>query len=290
MKELTEEKPEQNKNEVKFETMNITTGEIYPKKKNSEQFPNKKITKIMLFIVIILIIICIIIIIIKYTSNDCEIGEDEKCLLCHKWHINKCSKCNPGYKLVKGICILNYSFKATFHTTQKNENVKLINSLSNLIYINIDNKDITPCLFYDFISAGNHTVYYLMNTKNLTSIKSLFYQINKVIDISFSNIFNTEKINDMSNMFYRCSLLKSINLKKFNTRNVKNMEFMFSSCSELNTIEFNFNTENVKNMSNMFSYCYKLTSINIASFNTQNVLNMNRMFSGCSSLTSINTL
>ena len=75
MKELTEEKPEQN-NGVKFESMNVTTGDIYPKKKNTLKFPYKKIKKIILFIIIALIIFSIIIVLSNSSDSECETGED----------------------------------------------------------------------------------------------------------------------------------------------------------------------------------------------------------------------
>ena len=290
MKELTEEKPEQN-NGVKFESMNVTTGEIYPKKKNTLKIPYKKVKKIILFIIIVLIIISIIIVISKSSDSECEIGEDDKCLLCDNKRKNKCSKCNPGYKIVNGKCILNYSFKAVYHTYKNNEIIKIINNSSNLIYMNIDGNNIESCNYYNFTTSGNHTVFYLMNTTNLTSINSLFYRINKLIYIYFSEIFNSENITDMSKLFYGCASLKSINIKNLNTKNVNNMEYMFSSCSKLKAIEiddYKFNTENVINMSNMFLNCFELTSLNISHFNTKKVLNMNKIFSGCSSISSIN--
>ena len=60
MKELTEEMPEQ-KGGVKFESMNVTTGDIFPKEKNTLKFPHKIVKIIILFIIITLILIGIII-------------------------------------------------------------------------------------------------------------------------------------------------------------------------------------------------------------------------------------
>ena len=94
MKELTEEKPDPN-NGVKFESMNISVGEIFPKKKISSRFSYKNIIKIILFILTALIIIAMTIIIFKINNYNCEIGEEDKCLVCSKW-TNKCLKCNPG--------------------------------------------------------------------------------------------------------------------------------------------------------------------------------------------------
>ena len=81
---------------------------------------------------------------IKYCKYTCETGEGEKCKTCDQIK-NECSSCNIGYKLENGKCFINYSFKATYLTERKNENIKLINNfpyeLSNMIVdeINIPN-------------------------------------------------------------------------------------------------------------------------------------------------------
>ena len=54
-------------------------------------------------------------------------------------------------------------------------------------------------------------------------------------------------------MFYGCSSLTSLNLSNFNTNNVNDMSEMFSSCSSMNFLNLsNFNTSNVTNMRRMF--------------------------------------
>ena len=60
---------------------------------------------------------------IKSCVKSCEIGENEKCLKCYK---DKCRKCNQGYKLDKGKCILNHSFKAIYRTSKIKENINFI--------------------------------------------------------------------------------------------------------------------------------------------------------------------
>ena len=58
----------------------------------------------------------------------------------------------------------------------------------------------------------------------------------------------------MSNMFFDCSSLTSLNLSNFNTNNVRDMGYMLSKCSSLTTLNLsNFNTNNVKDMTEMFS-------------------------------------
>ena len=92
----------------------------------------------------------------------------------------------------------------------------------------------------------------------------------------------------MSEMFYGCNKLTSLNLENFNTENVTTMGGMFSGCSSLTSLDLsNFNTENVTRMGSMFALCSSLTSLNLSNFNTSNVDNMKQMFLDCKSLTSL---
>ena len=58
----------------------------------------------------------------------------------------------------------------------------------------------------------------------------MFCECSNIIDIDFSK-FKTEKVTDMSNMFYKCmfshcSSITIINISSFNTHNVNNMDSM----------------------------------------------------------------
>ena len=90
------------------------------------------------------------------SENICEIGEEEKCLECDSTK-KFCSICNPGYKLVNGKCIVNYSFKATYYSNSDNSNITLINSIyvKDIIEISFNNKKIPVSQNYMFPFAGN---------------------------------------------------------------------------------------------------------------------------------------
>ena len=90
----------------------------------------------------------------------------------------------------------------------------------------------------------------------------------------------------MSNMFYGCSALTSLDLTKFNTAKVVIMDNMFNGCSALKSLDLtNFNTANVTYMNNMFEGCSALTTIYASDkFDTDNVWNGLDMFTGCKSL------
>ena len=126
-----------------------------------------------------------------------------------------------------------------------------------------------------------------LNTANVTDMNSMFYGCSTLTSLDLKK-FNTENVTDMSYMFFKCSALTSLDLKNFKTARVKHMYYMFSGCSALTSLDLkNFNTENVTDMYNMFDGCSDLTSLDLTNFNTTNVTYMYNMFDGCSALTSL---
>ena len=126
-----------------------------------------------------------------------------------------------------------------------------------------------------------------LNTEKVTNMSYMFFMCSSLTSLDVTH-FNTAKVTDMSNMFWGCSSLTSLDVTHFNTANVTNMSLMFYSCSSLTSLYLtNFNTANVTNMRSMFSSCSSLTSLDVTNFNTAEVTNMGYMFSWCSSLTSL---
>ena len=142
-------------------------------------------------------------------------------------------------------------------------------------------------------NLGNGTIKHIVFDKSFstytpTSLSDFFYRLTKLETITGLEYLNTEKVTDMSYMFYYCSSLTSLDVTHFNTANVTNMESMFYCCSSLTSLDVtHFNTANVRNMNNMFENCSSLTSLDVTHFNTANVTNMESMFYCCSSLTSL---
>ena len=122
-----------------------------------------------------------------------------------------------------------------------------------------------------------------------TTTRGWFYNLKALTTIEGLENLNTSEVKNMSEMFYRCSSLKELNVSKFNTSKVTNMGRMFEGCSRLTSLNLsNFNTSAVTNMSEMFAGCSSLTSLNLSNFNTSAVTNMSEMFYGCSSLKELN--
>lgn len=121
-----------------------------------------------------------------------------------------------------------------------------------------------------------------------TSTAYWFSGFNNLVNIEGIENLKTDSVTNMSNMFYNCTSLTTLDVTGFNTQNVTNMYQMFCYCSGLTSIDLSsFNTENVTNMGGMFTACWNLTSLDVKGFNTQNVTEMAFMFQTCSGLSSL---
>ena len=226
--------------------------------------------------------------IVSCNKND-KLEDNDKCLIYDSIN-NQCSKCETGYKLIDGKCLLNYSMKTIYNTKIMNSQIQLINDtfVENIQEMIIDDVIVTPCNNYFFSSIGNHTVYFLMKN-NIKSLARMFFNIQNIISISFTSLFDSESVKSLNLMFYNCTKLTSADFHYFNTKNVVNMTALFYGCYSLSSMKIdNFNTENVQNMGDMFCDCLSLTSIDLSHFNTKNARTMPFLFSGCHNLISVN--
>ena len=126
------------------------------------------------------------------------------------------------------------------------------------------------------------------STYTPTSLYKFFANLTKLKTITGLEYLNTEKVTNMSYMFFNCSSLTSLDVTHFNTAKVTNMNRLFAYCSSLTSLDVtHFNTAKVTNMNSMFESCSSLTSLDVTYFNTANVTGMNNMFYSCSALTTI---
>ena len=178
----------------------------------------------------------------------------------------------PYVKYADGTLTFRCGYKKTL-----GENEYLLNSGKYLPAWNTYNRKISKVVFEASFANARPTNCYAW-FKNFTFLN----QIEGIENL------NTENVKDMSNMFYICSGLISLDVTHFNTENVKNMSNMFYGCSGLISLDVtHFNTENVTSMCNMFYSCSSLTSLDVTNFNTANVTDMSNMFSNCRNLTTI---
>ena len=121
-----------------------------------------------------------------------------------------------------------------------------------------------------------------------TSLFSFFKDLTELETIKDLKYLNTANVKYMSDMFWGCQKLSSLDLSKFNTEKVEGMTSMFEECKNLSSLDLSkFNTEKVTDMRGMFYNCSTLTSLDLSNFNTKEVRYMHSMFRACSALTTI---
>ena len=145
----------------------------------------------------------------------------------------------------------------------------------------------TACWFAEAVSLKEiHGIEYL-NTSNVTSMQSMFYDCRSLTNLDVSH-FITSNVQMMALMFFNCKNLTSLDVSNFDTKNVTNMLAMFVGCSSLTYLDVRgFDTSNVTDMSDMFEGCNGLTNLDVSHFDTHNVEKMPGMFLGCISLTEL---
>ena len=127
-----------------------------------------------------------------------------------------------------------------------------------------------------------------LDTSNVVDMSYLFCQDRDLKEVKFGKYFDTSSVENMSEMFFLCENLISLDLRNFDTSKVTDMRGMFFECTNLISLDLrSFDTSKVTNMYGMFYACKSLTSLNLSSFDTSKVTNMNGIFSLCEKLGSI---
>lgn len=123
-----------------------------------------------------------------------------------------------------------------------------------------------------------------------TTMKEMLRSCSGLESVTFGNNFYTEKVNDMSGMFWGCSKLTSIDLSKFNTSKVLSFENMFLGCQALTSFTWgsNFDTHYAENFYGMFADCKSIATLDLSFFNMSSSTNICNMFCGCEKLNSLN--
>ena len=92
----------------------------------------------------------------------------------------------------------------------------------------------------------------------------------------------------MTNIFWNCYSLVSLDLSSFDTSHVTSVGHMFYNCYSLTSLNItHFNTSLVGYIDYMFSGCISLTSLDISNFHSQYITNSINIFEGCSNLSYI---
>ncbi len=119
-----------------------------------------------------------------------------------------------------------------------------------------------------------------------TTTYSWFYEMQNLQAITGIEHLNTSEVISLSQMFFRCNKLTSIDVSHFNTSKLKTLWAMFYNCSGLTTLDLSsFNTSMVTNTGYMFNSCSNLRTIYVGEgWSTAAVTGSVSMFTDCSSL------
>ena len=126
-----------------------------------------------------------------------------------------------------------------------------------------------------------------LNTSDVTSMDYMFYKCELLRALDLSG-FNTEKVENMRDMFSNCKNLEALNLSSFKTNNLTDMSEMFLECNKIAQLDLSgFNTSGVKTLDLVFKNCYALEALDLSSFDTKWVTDMSSLFEYCQSLKTI---
>lgn len=127
-----------------------------------------------------------------------------------------------------------------------------------------------------------------LNTSEVENMREMFSKCTSLETLDLSS-FNTEKVTNMFEMFVGSTNLRTINLPKgFIGSNVTDLNGMFRGCASLTELDLSgSNAEKVKNMGNMFDGCVALSNLNLSGFKTGSVTDMRYLFTSCQSLESL---
>ena len=110
------------------------------------------------------------------------------------------------------------------------------------------------------------------------SCENLFDSCSSLTTVTFGDAYHTDDCQNMSDMFFACVNLETVDLDRLNTRKVQDMSQMFCLMSW-----------RVKNMTTQYTYNEKITSLDLSSWDMADVRYLQKMFYGCKALKEVNT-
>jgi len=148
-------------------------------------------------------------------------------------------------------------------------------SKNNIIYMNenIINQ------FYNFAGIKNLDLS-MFDTSKVNNMSNAFSQMINLETINFGSNFDTSNVKNMSGIFRNDTKIANLDVSFFDTTNVTDMSYMFYDLSNLEELNLgdDFNTSKVTDMSLMFASLSKINTLDLSMIDTSNVSNMSSMF------------
>lgn len=151
--------------------------------------------------------------------------------------------------------------------------------------VEITEEDTTETIAPWLAHSGEYTKV-VINAKNVKTTYGWFL-LEDIEEVDMSN-WDTSSVEDMTGMFFGCTMLPSLDVSNWDTSKVKKLDLTFGGCMSLTSLNVsNWDTSSVTSMNSLFFLCYELTSLDLSSWNTSNVETMEDMFYSCESLTNL---
>ena len=146
-------------------------------------------------------------------------------------------------------------------------------------------EDFTECYFSN--KSSILTIEYLKITNNVTDMSDMFYNCTSLESVNTDG-WDTSNVIKMRNTFQKCSSLASLDVSSFDVSNVTHMDFMFDNCTSLVSLDVSkWNANSLTNVNYIFNNCDKLKQIDLSNWNVNNIAYMNYMFCDCGTLNQI---
>ncbi|MDO5328538.1 MAG: BspA family leucine-rich repeat surface protein [Coriobacteriia bacterium] len=218
------------------------------------------------------------------------IGDNNVYIYCDegiKSHVEKSLPTSEKWKLQEP--------SAWWGLKDENQNKTLYLSALETVNSNTENKAILKGFnsapspwYFDYSNITSVVVEDNIHLK-FDSTQNLFQHLTNTKTITGLEKLDVTKVQDMSEMFYGCSNLQTLDVSSFNTAQVTKFTRMFVNCASLTKLDLSsFNTAKVTNFDEMFKSCSKLTKLDLSSFSNPNQnINLWYTFESCENLETI---
>lgn len=177
-----------------------------------------------------------------------------------------------------------------YFTTEWNTDTSISNKIKWDVkkYADITIADTVTTLSNAFVSNSNKPLFpKLIFNDNVTNVGSIYQSCNGTTELDLSG-WNITNITSFSYMCAYCTKLENLILPSSTCTKDCNLSNMFYSCIGLTTVDFsNLKIDSAKDVANMFYGCSNMISIDISNIKlsrTYNGVVLANIFNGCSKL------
>ena len=123
-----------------------------------------------------------------------------------------------------------------------------------------------------------------LNTSNVTNMSEMFFYCSHLKTVDVSN-WDLSNVIDMSDTFSHCDSLKSLDVSNWDVSNVRYLRYTFSHCLSLKALDVSKWNPRASVMESLFRDCSSLTTLDVSNWNLKGTKSISNMFNGCKKLT-----